>query len=323
MYHGMSFIPEGTRVDFVGKRLIALAMSLVVIFGSLVLLGTKGLNFGIDFAGGIQMEVRSTKPIEMAKMRATLDDLGIGDVGLQGIGDSHREMMIRIPAFPDEATQNAALKAVRTALGPDFEDRRTEVVGPKVGEELIRDGILAVVLAIAAIGAYLWLRFEWQYGVGGMLTLLHDVTATMGLFSITGMEFSLTSVAAVLTIAGYSINDTVVIYDRVRENLRKYKKMPLLELMNLSLNETLSRTILTSGTTVLSIVPIVFFGGDALKGFALAMIWGVVVGTYSSIYISLPVLIYFRLRSGGEVAPLEDDEPKAAPAKKKKHPAKA
>ncbi len=313
MYRGMKFIPEGTKVDFVGKRLVALGLSVLVIVGSLILLPLHGLNFGIDFAGGIQMEVRSAEPVHLGELRTKLNDLGVGEIGLQGIGDSGREVMIRIPAFDDEATQNAALKQVREALGPAFEDRRTEVVGPKVGEELVRDGILAVTLAILAIGAYLWLRFEWQYGVGGMLTLLHDVTATMGLFSLSGMEFSLTSVAAVLTIAGYSINDTVVVYDRVRENLRKYKKMPLPELMNLSINEMLSRTILTSGTTVLSVLAIAIFGGDVLRGFALALIWGVVVGTYSSIYISLPVLIYFHLRNTDALAELDATPGKARP----------
>ncbi|WP_337995472.1 protein translocase subunit SecF [Oleispirillum naphthae] len=305
----MKFLPEGMRIDFVGKRLIALGMSIVVIVGSMVLLAVHGLNFGIDFAGGIQMEVRSTEKVDLSGLRGKLNGLGVGEIGLQGIGGTGREVMIRIPAFDNETVQNAALKQVREALGPSFEDRRTEVVGPKVGGELVRDGLLAVSLAILAIGAYLWLRFEWQYGVGGMLTLLHDVTATMGLFSITGMEFSLTSVAAVLTIAGYSINDTVVVYDRVRENLRKYKKMPLAELMNLSINEMLSRTILTSGTTVLSVVAIAIFGGEVLRGFALALIWGVIVGTYSSIYISLPVLIYFHLRNTDAVGALEEEEP--------------
>jgi len=308
MYHGIKFLPEGMRIDFVGKRLVALGLSIVVIIGAMILLPTRGLNFGIDFAGGIQMEVRSTEKVDLSGLRSKLNGLGVGEIGLQGIGDTGREVMIRIPAFDNETAQNAALKQVREALGPSFEDRRTEVVGPKVGAELVRDGLLAVSLAILAIGAYLWLRFEWQYGVGGMLTLLHDVTATMGLFSITGMEFSLTSVAAVLTIAGYSINDTVVVYDRVRENLRKYKKMPLAELMNLSINEMLSRTILTSGTTVLSVVAIAIFGGEVLRGFALALIWGVIVGTYSSIYISLPVLIYFRLRNTDPIDALEGEE---------------
>jgi preprotein translocase SecF subunit len=305
MYRGMKFIPEGMQIDFVGKRIVALGLSVVVIVGSLILLPVLGLNFGIDFAGGIQMEVRSQQPVDIGELRTHLHESGLKDIELQGIGETGREVMIRIPAFDTEADQNAALKQVRTALGPSFEDRRTEVVGPKVGEELVRDGVLAVTLAILAIGAYLWLRFEWQYGVGGMITLLHDVTATMGLFSLSGMEFTLTSVAAVLTIAGYSINDTVVVYDRVRENLRKYKKMPLPELMNLSINEMLSRTILTSGTTVLSVVAIAIFGGEVLRGFALALIWGVVVGTYSSIYISLPVLIYFHLRNSDPLAELD------------------
>ena len=313
MFRGLKFLPEGTRIDFVGKRLISIAFSLTLLLGAGALLLTKGLNYGIDFAGGIQMEVRGQGVVDVAELRTRLNALGVGEIGLQGIGDSGREAMIRIPAFNDEVSQNAALKVVRETLGPTFEDRRTEVVGPKVGEELILDGVLAVSLAILAIAGYIWLRFELHFALGGMIALIHDVIATMGVFSLTGMEFSLTSVAAVLTIAGYSINDTVVVYDRVRENLRKYKKMPLAELLNLSLNETLSRTILTSGTTVLSVLAIAVFGGDVLRGFALALIWGVVIGTYSSIYIALPVLIYFNLRNADVISDLDEADAKARP----------
>ncbi len=313
MFRGLKFLPEGTRIDFVGKRLISIAFSLTLLLGAGALLLTKGLNYGIDFAGGIQMEVRGQGVVDVAELRTRLNALGVGEIGLQGIGNSGREAMIRIPAFNDEVSQNAALKVIRETLGPTFENRRTEVVGPKVGEELILDGILAVSLAILAIAGYIWLRFELHFALGGMIALIHDVIATMGVFSLTGMEFSLTSVAAVLTIAGYSINDTVVVYDRVRENLRKYKKMPLAELLNLSLNETLSRTILTSGTTVLSVLAVAVFGGDVLRGFALALIWGVVIGTYSSIYIALPVLIYFNLRNTDVISDLDEADAKARP----------
>lgn len=308
MFRGIKFLPEKLNLDFVGKRFIALACSIFLLGGSAVLVATKGLEFGIDFAGGIQMEVRSDKTVDIGALRTQLNNLGVGEIGLQGIGDTGREVMIRIPAFQDETTQNAALKAVRDSLGPSFEDRRTEVVGPKVGEELIRDGVMATLLAMAAIAAYIWLRFEWHFGVGGLLALVHDVILTVGFYSLTGLEFSLTSVAAVLTVAGYSINDTVVIYDRVRENLRKFKKMPIIDLLNLSVNETMSRTILTGGTTIVSVIAIALFGGEVLRGFALAMIWGVVVGTFSSIYIALPVLIYFKLRNFDAIAPLETDE---------------
>ncbi|MBN2751562.1 MAG: protein translocase subunit SecF [Rhodospirillaceae bacterium] len=297
MFHGIKFLPDGTHIDFVGKRFLAMAFSFALLLGAGSLLMTKGLNYGIDFSGGIQMEVRADQKVDLSELRTKLNALGVGDIELQGIGETGREVMIRIPAFETEKAQNIALKTVRDALGPSFEDRQTGVVGPKVGEELIRDGVLAVALAILAIAAYIWLRFEWHFALGGMVALIHDVLATMGVFSLTGMEFSLTSVAAVLTIAGYSINDTVVVYDRVRENLRKYKKMPLADLLNLSLNEVFSRTVLTSLTTIMSVVAIAIFGGDVLRGFALALIWGVGIGTYSSIYIALPILIYFKLRN--------------------------
>jgi len=306
MFRGVKFLPEGTNINFVGKRLIAIAFSAILLLGSAGLLITKGLNFGIDFAGGIQMEVRSEQPVQLADLRSKLEALKIGEVGLQSIGDTGRDVMIRIPAFDEEKQQNEALNKVRTALGEGFEDRRTEVVGPKVGDELIEDGILAVVCAIAAIAGYIWLRFEWHFALGGTIALTHDVIATMGVFALTGMEFNLTSVAAILTIAGYSINDTVVVYDRVRENMRKYKKKELAELLNLSLNEVLSRTILTSATTIISVTAIALFGGDVLRNFALSLIWGVGIGTYSSIFIALPMLIYFNLRNT-DIAPDEDD----------------
>lgn len=308
MFRGIKFLPHDTKIDFVGQRFYGFALSLAILFGTIGLVSFKGLEFGIDFTGGIQMEVRADHQVDLAQLRTQLNALDAGEIELQAMGDSGREVMLRIPAFDDEASQNAALKRVRDSLGPSFEDRRTEVVGPKVGDELIRDGLLATVLAIAAIAGYVWLRFEWQFGVGAMLTLLHDVVATLGFYALTRLEFSLTSVAAVLTVAGYSINDTVVIYDRVRENLRKYKKMSILDLLNLSVNETLSRTILTGGTTILSVLAIAVFGGEVLRGFALALIWGVVIGTFSSVYISLPVLFYFKLRDTDALAPLEEPE---------------
>ncbi len=314
MYRGIKFLPEGTHFDFVGKRLIASVISLMLLLGSAGVVMTKGLNFGIDFSGGIQMEVRADHPVNMAELRGKLQKLNIGDVGLQEIGEDQKDVMIRLPAFTDEAAQNAALKKIRATLGDSFEDRRTEVVGPKVGGELIEDGILAVACAIAAIAGYIWLRFEWHFAMGGSIALIHDVIITIGIFSLTGMEFNLTSVAAVLTIAGYSINDTVVVYDRVRENMRKYKKMPLIELLNLSINEVLSRTILTSATTVMSVSAIAVFGGDVLQNFAFALILGVGVGTYSSIFIALPLLVYFKLRSDHLV---HEDEEESAPGKAK------
>jgi preprotein translocase subunit SecF len=189
------------------------------------------------------------------------------------------------------------LGKVKEALGAGYDYRRVEIVGPKVGEELKQDGALAVGLAVLAIAAYVWFRFEWQFGVGALIATFHDVIATFGLFSVTGMEFNLTSVAAILTIAGYSINDTVVIYDRVRENLRKYKAMPIYDLLNLAVNETLARTFLTVATVFITVMALLVFGGEVLHGFSVAMLWGLIVGTYSSVFVALPVLIYFNLRN--------------------------
>lgn len=298
MFRGINFIPSNTKIDFVGKRRLALGASVLAIVASIFSVLFLGLNFGIDFAGGVLIEIKTQNPPDLAEMRTRLNALNLGDVGLQGVVGSENAAMIRLPQqLGDETVQNAALAKVKETLGTGVEYRRVELVGPKVGAELIQDGILAVTLAILAIGAYVWFQFEWQYAVGGILALLHDAATTVGLFSLLGLEFDLTTVAAVLTIAGYSINDSVVVFDRVRENLRKYKKMPIEELLNLSTNETLSRTIMTGGSTLLAVLSIYLFGGDVLKGFGIAMLWGILVGTYSSIYIGMTVLIYFNLRS--------------------------
>lgn len=294
------FLPQKTNYDFIGKRMIAFAITAAIIIGSILSLATRGLNFGIDFQGGILTEVKTSGPADLGKMRAILDGLGLGEVTLQGIGTQGNEVMIRIQRQPGgEAEQQVALGKVKQALGPDIEYRRTEFVGPKVGGELVKDGVMAVAFSILAIAAYVWFRFEWQYGVGALLATFHDVISLFGLFSVTGIEFNLTTVAAILTLAGYSINDTVVEYDRVRENLRKYKRMPLYDLLNLSVNETLSRTFLTGGTVLVTVIALYLFGGEVLRGFSLALIWGVLIGTYSSIYVAMPVLIYFNLRSNG------------------------
>ncbi|KAF0117284.1 MAG: preprotein translocase subunit SecF [Rhodospirillaceae bacterium] len=304
MYRGYDFIPHGTRIDFVGTRRVALAGSVLAMVGSILAVVFLGLNFGIDFAGGILVEARTDGAADLGALRSKLNALDVGEVELQGVVGADNAVIIRLqqPKNTTEATQNAVLAKVRAALGGTVDIRRTELVGPKVGGELIKSGAWATGLAILAIAAYVWFRFEWQFGLGGMLALLHDVVTTIGLFAVTRMEFNLTSVAAVLTIAGYSINDSVVVYDRVRENLRKYKKMPLEDLLNLSTNETLSRTILTSGTTALVVVALLAFGGDVLWGFAVAMLWGLVAGTYSSIYIGVPVLLFFNVLRGGEGA---------------------
>ncbi len=289
--------PQEFKVEFINKKHIAIALSSILIIASIGSLAVQRLNFGIDFAGGILVEVRADQPVEIGDVRAQIGSLGLGDVAITTFGDTGRDVSIRIQRQEGgDAAQIAALNLVQETLGEGYDYRRTELVGPKVGGELIQDGALAVALALMAICIYIWLRFEWQFAVGATLALTHDVIATLGLFSIFQLDFNLTTVAAILTIAGYSINDTVVAYDRVREMLRKYKKLPLPELVNLALNRVLSRTLLTSFTTLLAVMALFLFGGEVLRGFSIALIWGVLIGTYSSIYVAMPVLIYFNLR---------------------------
>jgi preprotein translocase SecF subunit len=228
-------------------------------------------------------------------MRTQLDALNVGEVTLQTFG-APNDVLIRIPqqAGGDKETQEAVAK-IKASLGDHWQYRRTETVGPKVGEELKSSAVWASLLAMLGIMAYVWFRYEWQFGVNALLALFHDCVTTVGLFALTGMEFNLTTVAAVLTIAGYSVNDTVVIYDRIRYDLRRYKTMPLKELINLSLNETLSRTTVTSGLTLLSVVALALFGGEVIRGFSIAMIWGIVIGTYSTICVATPLLLYMHL----------------------------
>jgi preprotein translocase subunit SecF len=315
-------IPPGTKFDFVGFRYYAMVISFVLIFGSLAVLGIRGLNYGVDFAGGIIMETRMPTPPSLAELREKLNKLELGEVSLQEFGTPN-DLLIRLPRQEgDESNQIRAIEKVKSALGSTVEYRRTEFVGPKVGSELVQAGTIAVVLTLAAITGYIWFRFEWQFGVGAIIALLHDVLTTVGLFSLLQLEFNLTTLAAVLTIAGYSINDTVVIFDRIRENLRKYKQMGMYELINLSVNETLSRTIMTSGTTLVAVLALLIFGGQVLEGFSIAMVWGILIGTYSTVYVAAPCLIYFNLRKlaskGGDGDAAKPPKPaaaKGAPAK--------
>lgn len=287
--------------DFIRLRFFAFAITAVLVLGSVGSIVFKGFNYGIDFAGGILVEVHTAEKADLGKMRHIVEGLGLGEVSLQEFGTVGQDVMIRVPSQAgDEKAQMAALAKVKESLGPGYDYRRVEIVGPKVGDELKRDGALAVALAVLAIAAYVWFRFEWQFGVGALIAIFHDVVTTFGLYSITGMEFNLTAVAAILTIAGYSINDTVVMYDRVRENMRKYKTMPLYDLLNLSVNQTLARTILTVATVFITVVSLLTVGGDVLRTFSIAMLWGLVVGTFSSVYVGMPILIYFNLRTTDE-----------------------
>jgi preprotein translocase subunit SecF len=290
------------KIDFMRWHRFGFAFSLALTALTIGLFFTVGLNYGIDFTGGTLIEVRATTgAADLAAMRAKLDALHVGEPSLQGYVDKTTAecaasppscVLIRLPEQPGgDAAQQRVVQKVRDALGPGVEYRRTEVVGPSVGSELIRAGVLATVLALGAILIYIWFRFEWQFGIGATIATLHDVVTTVGLFAIFQLEFNLTTLAAILTIAGYSINDTVVIYDRVRESMRKYRTMPFRDLINLALNETLSRTILTVSTVALAVL---FFGGEVLRGFSIAMLWGIVIGTYSSLFIAAPLLYYVQ-----------------------------
>jgi preprotein translocase subunit SecF len=300
-------IPDDTHIHFMRYEKWAYAFSAALILLTLILVPLKGLNFGIDFRGGILMEVRMPgAAADLGAMRATLGQLGLGEVALQEFGEP-TDVLIRIERQEgDVEAQQAAVSAVRTALdqnfGGDISYRRVEFVGPKVSGELFWAGTQAVIYAILAILAYIWFRFEWQYGIGAIVALVHDTVTTVGLFALLGLEFNLASVAALLTIVGYSLNDSVVVYDRVRENLRKYKTMPMSELLDRSINETLARTVMTSGTTLLALLALAIFGGPVIRGFTIAMIWGVLIGTYSTVYVATPVLVHFHLRRAGAPA---------------------
>lgn len=293
---GLQIIPYNTKVDFVGMRKIAYAVAILIVVGSCFSLLTRGLNLGIDFCGGTLLEVRTKEVPDLSAMRASLGSLGLGEIKLQQSGTS-QDIMIRIQRQSGEnKNQTSALEQVKQALGEGVEYRRVEIVGPKVSEDLIQNGLLALGFALIGMLVYIWFRFEWQYGLCGILALVHDAIAVMGFYSISGMEFNETAFAAILTTVGYSINDSVVIYDRLRENLRKYKKTSVADLINLSANETLSRTLLTSGTTLIALGALSYFGGPVIENFSLPILVGVVVGTVSSIFLSANLLLYFDLR---------------------------
>lgn len=301
----LKLIPSDTHVPFMRWRRLAMSISLALALLSLVggilpmlvpgLGFLPGLNFGIDFRGGTLVEVRTPQAARLADMRAALSGLGLGDVNLQEFGDE-RDVLIRVQRQPGGAdAQQAAVEKVRAALddllGAGIDYRRVEFVGPKVSEELVEAGTIAVLLAVSLMLVYIWFRFEWYFALGAIAALVHDVLLSIGIFAVTQITFDLATIAALLTIIGYSINDTVVVYDRVRENLRKYKTKPIEEVLDLSLNDTLSRTTMTSLTTLLALVALFLFGGAVIQGFVFAMIWGVLVGTYSSVFIAAPLLV--------------------------------
>jgi len=301
----LKLVPDNTHIKFIAYRKIAYAISVVMIIASFSFYFTKGLNYGIDFEGGIMIEVGTEAPADIGKIRQAMSDLNMGDVSVQEFGDP-RDVSIRLQ-HSGELTLDEVVEKVRGALTEvvpgEVSYRSISTVGPKVSGELIESGILAVLYAIGAVLIYIWLRFEWQFGMGAVIALVHDVILTIGMFSITGMEFNLSTIAAILTIVGYSLNDTVVVYDRIRENLRKFRKKPMPELLTLSINDTLSRTVMTSLTTLIALASLFFLGGEGIHGFAAAMIWGIFVGTYSSIFIASPILLWVELRREQDTSP--------------------
>ena len=296
----LRLVPKDTNYDFFSRSKLWLGFSALLMIASVLSFLSQGLNFGIDFRGGTTLRTDSAQPVDVAAYRGALQQLNLGDVTITEVfdpnfRDDQNVTMIRIQAQDgQEAVSTEIVEAARAALSvvaPDIVFVSVESVGPKVSGELIQTAVIAVILAIGAVLIYIWLRFEWQFAIGAVAALVHDVLLTIGVFSIAQIRFDLAIIAALLTIVGYSLNDTVVVFDRVRENLRKFKKRPLLEVMNVSINETLARTVMTSVTTLLALIALFVLGGDVIRGFIFAMIWGVVVGTYSSIFVASAILL--------------------------------
>jgi len=315
----LRIVPDDTKFDFMRFRRISFPISAVLSIAAILLFFFHGLNFGIDFVGGTLMEVQTKSgPADIGQMRSTIDSLHLGDFQLQQFG-APDDVLIRISEQPGgDQAQQVAVQKVRDAFGDAVDYRRVEVVGPSVSTELLSYGTIGVVLAIFAILIYLWFRFEWQFALGAMIANVHDLVLTVGFMSLTHIDFDLTSIAALLTILGYSLNDTVVIYDRIREMLRRYKRIPMPELLNASVNATLSRSIVTHVTVAMSLLALLLFGGQAIHSFTATMMFGVVlVGTYTSVFIASPILIYLGVgstRHGGKEEPEAPPEPPKAAA---------
>jgi preprotein translocase subunit SecF len=303
----IEIVPHGTKFSFTSHYRLALIETIVLAVVTVVLLSTLGLNLGIDFRGGTMMEVRYTKSApDLADLRGRLNGLGLGDVQIQEFGSAD-DLMIRVGEQPGgEQAQQEAVKKIQSVLGPDVEQRRVEVVGAVVSQELMESSIIALAVATLGIFLYLWLRFEWQFSVSAIIALLHDMAFTLCVLSVFQIDFDLTIVAALLTLIGYAVNDTVVTFDRVRENLRKYKTMPLGELIDLSVNETLSRTVMTAGAVLLAVLALYLFGGEVIRGFTLTMLVGMTVSSYTSFFVAAPLLYLLGVKrdwSGVTVAP--------------------
>jgi preprotein translocase subunit SecF len=295
----LRIIPDGTTFKFMSFRLWSFPFSAFLSIVAVVAFFSLGMNFGIDFKGGTVIEMRAKAgALNVAEIRATVDKLGFGDVEVQEFGGGN-EFSMRFALQPGgDAVQQEVVKKVREVFKDKFEERRVEVVGPRVSSELVQNGTIGVLLSLFAVLIYLWFRFEWQFAMAAVIATMHDLILTIGFFAISRIEFNMTSIAAVLTIVGYSLNDTVVVFDRIREMMRKYKKISTEDLLDLSINTTLARTVMVSFTAALALVALAFFGGTVIESFSFAMLFGVVVGTYSSIFIAAPVLIYLGLKAG-------------------------
>ncbi len=294
----LKLIPMNTNIGFIRHRSFALFLSAALVIGSMGVFFAKGLNFGIDFRGGTLIEASAPQAINIGALREQLGALALGEVQIQEFG-KETDVLIRIAEVEnavDARNDLTAVEVIRNELAGEYDIRRVEIVGPQVSAELIQTGVLAVLAAIISMLIYIWFRFEWQFSVGAVLALVHDVVLTIGIFSLLQLDFNLSILAAILTIVGYSMNDTVVVYDRVRENLRKYKKMDLGDLLDTAINETLSRTVMTSVTTLLALGALYMLGGEVIRGFTFAMILGVLVGTYSSIFIASPLLMILGVK---------------------------
>ena len=292
----LKLVPDNTNIDFLRWRTFAIVASLLMIGASVFFLATKGLNLGVDFVGGQQIRVTFAQPPALDELRSRITALDLGDPTIQQAGPSKVSIRLRLPEGATEAQANAAASRVRAAITQNYPGARVdavETVSGKVSGELFRSGALAVALAMLGVAAYIWIRFEWQFGIGALVSLLHDLTIVLGFYSVTGIEFSLNAVAALLTLIGYSLNDTVVVYDRIRENLKKYRKMAIEPLLNLSVNETLSRTIGTNTAVLLAILALLIFGPDVIYDLTIGIFVGVIIGTYSSIYVARFLLVPF------------------------------
>ena len=316
-------IPDDTKIPFMKLRVVNFTISALVSVLSIVLFVFIGPQYGIDFRGGTIIEVKPlSQTVDVASIRASVSTLGLGDVQITEVSDTNGESSILIRIQQQEGgeeAQQAAIGEIRDTLGNTVEFRRVEIVGPRVSSELAVNGAIGMAVALFGILIYIWFRFEWQFAVGAIVSTLHDLVVTLGFFTVFQLEFNLASIAALLTIVGYSLNDTVVVYDRVRETLRKYKKMPLADLIDRAINDTLSRTTITGLTTLIALAALYFFGGEVISDFVLAMMFGVVIGTYSSIFIAAPMLIYFGLRPGD----LDQDKDKEKDGAETAKPAKA